>query len=163
MSLCLWKLKHGAVSSALELYVSGGGALLTDVMALRQGCTSLEVTSSRRDRRWSHALSSTLPTTLEFGTLDDVTNTGIRALVQPMTSSSGKIHAVIRELNSRLTHNLTQKQRYSTMAPENIAWRTTARWSTLSTVYPEAEARGMAARESELRMVRMTAGDVIQR
>ena len=49
------------------------------------------------------------------------------------------------------------------MAPENIAWRTTARWSTLSTVYLEAEARGMAARESELRMVRMTAGDVIQR
>ena len=137
MSLCLWKLKHGAVSSALELYVSEGGALLTDVMALRQGCTSLEVTSSRRDRRWSHALS--------------------------MTSSSGKVHAVIRELNSRLTHNLTQKQRHSTMAPENIAWRTTARWSTLSTVYPEAEARGMAARESELRMVRMTAGDVIQR
>ena len=131
MSLCLWKLKHGAVSSALELYVSGGGALLTDVMALRQGCTSLEVTSSRRDRRWSHALSSTLPTTLEFGTLDDVTNTG--------------------------------RQRHSTMAPEEIAWRTTARWSTLSTVYPEAEARGMAARESELRMVRMTAGDVIQR
>ena len=34
----------------------GGGALLTDVMALSQGCTSLEVTSSRRDRRWSHAL-----------------------------------------------------------------------------------------------------------
>ena len=163
MSLCLWKLKHGAVSSALELYVSGGGALLTDVMALRQGCTSLEVTSSRRDRRWSHALSSTLPTTLEFGTLDDVTNTGIRALVQPMTSSSGKVHAVIRELNSRLTHNLTQKQRHSTMAPEDIAWGTAARWSTLSTVYPEAEARGMAARESELRIVRMTAGDVIQR
>ena len=37
---------------------------------------------------------------LEFGTLDDVTNTGIRSLVQPMTSSSGKVHAVIRELNT---------------------------------------------------------------
>ncbi len=79
-----------------------------------------------------------------------------------MTSLSGKVHAVIRELNSRLTHNLTQKQRHSTMAPEDIVWRTTARWSTLSTVYPEAEAQGMAAQESELRMVRMTAGDVIQ-
>ena len=89
----------------------GGGALLTDVMALSQGCTSLEVTSSRRDddvsqgspRTMARRLksgglyiiggyvvaqrstlescirSSTLPTMLEFGTLDDVTNQIISA------------------------------------------------------------------------------------
>ena len=73
----------------------------------------------------------------------------------PYTTSS----TVCLEANAK-SH---PEKRHSTMALEDIAWRTTARWSTLSTVYPEAGARGMAARESELRMVRTTAGYVIQR